>query len=59
MFSFSVFIKFLVKGVIAYGVIAKIWTQTNSSMYLSILLYVIDYPRNKKRVMNWFKNLMR
>ena len=59
MFSFSVFIKLLIKAVIAWDLAARLWAEMAGSMYISILFYIIDFDRQKRRFKKWFKNLMR
>ena len=57
MGSLAVFIKLLVKAVIAWSIISRIRKAINESMFISILLYIWESGRNKRKIKEWFKGL--
>ena len=57
MGSVAVFIKFLVKVVVTWGVIVKIRDMIKESMFISIILYIIESGRTKRKIIKWFKEL--
>ena len=61
MFSFTAIvaaIKLLIKGVITYGILAKIWLEMTGHAFFDVLLYVMDFDRRMRKVKEWIKKLI-
>lgn len=54
MGSIAVFIKLILKILVTYGVLVKVWAYTFGGMYFSILMYIIESGRVKSKIINWF-----
>ena len=55
MATVALIIKFLVKFVIAWGMFIKVWARINGSMFISILLFIIETGSGKRKLKKWYK----
>ena len=56
MASLLIFLKFILKAILAYSLIVKVWTATFGGVYFSLLMYIFESGRIKSKIIEWFEN---